>query len=167
MNLRLEKWRATFAVRREQGTSADAKFVFNATDLDDYDAVAIPHRTTAYAPYGRVADDGHKEQSVTETASNAPTMATGSDPLWVRITSDGTTVTARVLAQSGEPSDGQWSGTSDIYSSSAFEMIGGMLGFVSRNGVASVDDVTIRSRNRNTLAFDVVDMFDDLMEDVQ
>jgi hypothetical protein len=42
-----------------------------------------------------------------------------------------------------------------------------MLGFVSRNGVASVDDVTIRSRNRNTLAFDVVDMFDDLMEDVQ
>jgi hypothetical protein len=33
--------------------------------------------------------------------------------------------------------------------------------------VASVDDVTIRSRNRNTLAFDVVDMFDDLMEDVQ
>jgi hypothetical protein len=61
VNLRLEKWRATFAVRREQGTSADAKFVFNATDLDDYDAVAIPHRTRAFAPYERVVDDGHKE----------------------------------------------------------------------------------------------------------
>jgi hypothetical protein len=50
--------------------------------------------------YGRVVEGGHKEQSVTETASNAPAMATGSDPLWVRITSDGTTDTARVLAQS-------------------------------------------------------------------
>ena len=49
------------ARRRKTATQADAKFVFNATDLDDYDAVAIPHRTRAFAPYERVVDDGHKE----------------------------------------------------------------------------------------------------------
>jgi hypothetical protein len=108
-------------------------------------------------------DDGHKAQAITETASSAPNMATGSDPLWVRVTSDGTTVTARVLAQASEPTDGQWSGTSDIYSSSGFDMIGGMIGFASRVGVGSVDDVTVRSWNTSTSSFDVaehVDTFD-------
>ena len=56
-----------------------------------------------------------------------------------------------------EPTDTQWNGTSDIYCSSSFNMIGGMLGFVSRNGVASVDDLTIRSWNAGTSQFDVVE----------
>jgi RHS repeat-associated protein len=43
---------------------------------------------------------------------------------------------------------------------SAFDMIGGMLGFVSRNGVASVDDLTIRSWNAGTSQFDVVEHVD-------
>jgi hypothetical protein len=146
-NLRLAKWRATFAVRRDDayGGAADVKFVFNATDLDDYDYLAVPHRSTAIPPCGHKVEEGHKAQAVTETASNAPNMATGSDPLWVRVTSDGTTVSARVLAQASEPTDGQWNGTSDIYSSSGFDMIGGMIGFASRVGVGSVDDVTVRS----------------------
>jgi hypothetical protein len=36
-------------------------------------------------------------------------------------------------------------------------MIGGMLGFVSRNGVSSVDDLTVRSWNAGTSQFDVVE----------
>jgi hypothetical protein len=68
----------------------------------------------------------------------------------VRVTSDGTTVTARVLAQASEPTDGQWNGTSDVYSSSGFDMIGGMIGFASRVGVGSVDDLTVRSWNAVT-----------------
>ncbi|CAN5370455.1 hypothetical protein BH09PLA1_BH09PLA1_12260 [soil metagenome] len=92
----------------------------------------------------------------TTTDANMPTLS-GSSVLWCRVTSDGTTVTVRCLAQSGEPSDGDWSGASDCYSSSNFDMTGGMIGFSCSNGIGSVDDVKVRSWNTSNSSFDIVE----------
>src|SRR5215207_5485725 len=54
--------------------------------------------------------------------------------------------------------NGSWA--SDCYSSTAFDNVGGMVGFACGNGIGSVDEFKVRSWNTTTSAFDVVEHAD-------
>ncbi len=80
------------------------------------------------------------------------------DVIWVRVTSDGSTVTVkRMVNPGGTPSESAWSSTADCYSSTAFGGDGGAVGLWPA-GVGSVDDLTIKSYNSSTSSFDTTEL---------
>ena len=75
--LRVDRFEATFAVRRVDAGSAHAvDFVFNATgggsggDQDDLDFVRLYHKDTKTLPVGYEAEDGALGSTVTTTTSD-------------------------------------------------------------------------------------------------
>ena len=90
------------ARRRRSRTIAGRKKIVNS-----------PPRACSAAPFpgesttrDRIVADGKLYLDPgAQTANNLPSL-TSSSVLWVRVTCDASTISARALAQSGEPSDG-------------------------------------------------------------
>jgi hypothetical protein len=82
-------------IRCRFGHAIEGPASFALLEQSDRDAVGrfdvIQNCRAGFRRIRRALEDGKTEQSVTETTSNAPAMATGSDLLWVRIASDGPT----------------------------------------------------------------------------
>ena len=146
-NVRLEKFQATFSLKR-YGTSNRYKyFVFDAKDQNYYNVLMICHYDTATAPHGYEIVDGGLWTEVDETtrdADNMPTLTSG-DTLWVKVECDGSTVKVWCAkdntATSGD--DVTWPDANDYcYAPPDFEIEGGWIGFL--NGGSYADNLTIR-----------------------
>jgi RHS repeat-associated protein len=83
-----------------------------------------------------------------------------SQPLWCRVESNGSSVTVKTVNSSSAPSEGTWSSTSACISSSGFTFKGGLLGFCA-NGYGYIDNLTIKSWNTATSAFDITEHVDE------
>ena len=69
-------------------------------------------------------------------------------------------MTAKVVKSSSAPSEATWSSTGACFSTSSYTISGGQLGFVS-NGYLHIDDLTIKSWNTSSSAFDITEHVDD------
>ncbi len=138
--LRVDRFQATFALyRTNSAPSAELKFIFNAADQDSYDYVRLYHGGSGQAPYGYSRPEGKASIYLSGTRTNANVPAVGNtDPLWVRITNDGTTVSVRCAT-----SEAGLATASDCYSSTAFNARGGMIGLASSAYYPEVDDLKI------------------------
>ncbi len=111
------------------------------------DEEAFAQRVRQHAPLGYRGVDGRRETAVsgTRTAGNVPAMG-NSDVMWVRIVSDGSTVTVQQQLSATEP--GSWSGVSNCYSSGNFPLAGGGFAVAPQltNGrIVALDDLTLRT----------------------
>lgn len=80
-------------------------FVFGASDLEAYNYLVLYHRGSQEAPDGYKIVEGKVFQSVsgTKTNSNAPSKGS-TKTLWVRVSSNGTSVTVKEMAVNiGDP----------------------------------------------------------------
>ncbi|MEX0776265.1 MAG: hypothetical protein WD042_11220, partial [Phycisphaeraceae bacterium] len=78
--------------------------------------------------------------------SNWPTPGGGTtNPLWVRITCDGTNVVVKGIVAASAPSDGTWSGTSAAYDSDEFDIAGGSIGLGRFVYDARIDNLTVKT----------------------
>ncbi len=75
------------------------------------------------------------------------------------------TLTVKAINASAAPSESTWSSTTACYSSTAFSSPGGMLGFLIQNGFAYVDELTIKSWDTATSAFDITEHYDNFTVD--
>ncbi len=136
--VRAKRFGATFAVNVSNAYD-QFELVFNHTDRFHRDEVSFHAR--GYAPTG--TSDG---QNVSGT-TNAAAMPSGDpgDTLWFRVTSDGTTLTAKSLKQSTAPSDTQWSAASAGYTSTGFALDGGRIGLQKLTNWPALDNLKIET----------------------
>ncbi len=165
-NLRLQKFQATLALTRNSAlSSALLGFAFNATDRNSCNYVWISHGSTVTNSIGWSITPTAGAAAVSGTnPASVPTCA-ATDTLWCRVQNDGTTVTVKCINSSTAPSESTWSSTTACYSSTAFPSTGGMLGFVVQGGIAYVDELTIKSWNISTSAFDITEHYDNFTVD--
>ncbi|MEM1109806.1 MAG: RHS repeat-associated core domain-containing protein, partial [Planctomycetota bacterium] len=135
-----EPFRATFSMTRS-GASRNhdrLRFLFGVEDEGIYNEIQIAHKSgSAIAPSG--SRRGGPAVTGTQTAANMPTPANPGDRLWVRVESDGTTVTVKAaIDNNGAPSEAIWSGTGVSYESPNFILTGGKVGFRAAYGTAYV-----------------------------
>ncbi|HUO09004.1 MAG TPA: RHS repeat-associated core domain-containing protein [Phycisphaerae bacterium] len=162
-NLRLQKFQATFAIRREvvDANNNGAVFVFGAKDANHFNALTINHigeGTRDQAPSGGITNGGAGASvSGTVTSGNLPVVS-GTDVLWACVTcDDGTTVSVKLATGSTAPSD--WSSIGVCYSSTGFDTSGGLFGFCNfYQAFNSVSNLTIKSYNETTSSFDTTEL---------
>jgi RHS repeat-associated protein len=152
----VDRFDAAFTVKQQNNnaySTCGVKFIFNATDQDDYDFVQIYHSTAALAPKGYEVIDGSYGSLVTPDsgASTMPTFDSSNrqTKMYVRVIYDGTSL--RVFAAyDGAALDSAVSAGTYVYKSTSFDMAGGMVGFASYAGMPRVDDLTLKAdRNEN------------------
>ncbi|MBI1337048.1 MAG: hypothetical protein GC164_08810 [Phycisphaera sp.] len=139
----VDRFEATF--RTQRSSSFDQLgFVFGAVDGDHMQSVVFQYDGTA--PYAMEVDDGGEPTFPTATRTSTPTVGAG-ETLWVRITYDGTTVTAKAQKQTSEPSDGSWSTATTYLSSTAYSGAsgGGRIGFQSVYAYPLADNLTLKT----------------------
>ncbi len=111
-----------------------------------------------------------------DSSSNQVTSAGDGDVLWVRVTCDGTSVKVNTLVNdTSTPSESDWSGCTDVALFTGLNMTGGRMGFncgPQENLGDSVnvhspviDDLTIKSWNSSTSAFDKTEAVEDFAVD--
>ena len=160
--VRADRFEAIFSVNRTNASNGAIGLVFNATNTDDFDLVDLDHSSspgavvgyeTAGAPRSVVADDGGSYASVPSAAL--------ADTMWYKVTSDGTTVKAYAVNSSTKP--GSWGST--VFESSNFDMIGGMLGLVSRWYNVRVSDFELRTDRDANGSYETTEVVEDFSLD--
>ncbi len=100
-NVRLDKFQATFSLRRASATNTMFKFVFSAKDQNSYNTIYLYHYDSRIAPFAmEVVDGGPLGFVGIGSTTNMPDL-TSSETLWVRVQNDGTNVTLK-LSDVGE-----------------------------------------------------------------
>ncbi|MEM1109973.1 MAG: RHS repeat-associated core domain-containing protein, partial [Planctomycetota bacterium] len=143
-----EPFRATFSMTRSGASRNHDRlyFLFGVEDEGIYNQISVAHKSgSAIAPSGSRRGDGSTVTG-TQTAANMPTPANPNDLLWVRVESDGTTVTVKAaIDNNGEPSEATWSGTGVSYQSPNFILTGGQVGFRATYGTAYVRSLKLET----------------------
>lgn len=140
--VRVDRFQATFALRRFNATDAEVRFIFNGKDQDANDFLLLRHGSSATnAVLARSVQGAGQATTVsgTYTSGNYPTFAQG-DVAWVRVTCDGTNVTVRFAT-----SEANLAGASDCYTTSAIDIVGGLVGFSCYTDKASVESFTLKA----------------------
>ncbi len=162
-NLRVQKFQATFSYRVALdgiGDSDEMGFLYDADDDSHSAWLELSH---GYGGLGAV--DKYGNVATLDPSSNQVTSAGDGDVLWVRITCDGTSVKVNTLVNNtAAPSESDWSSCTDVALFTGLNMTGGRIGFncgpqenlgdsVTFNSPV-IDDLTIKSWNTGTSAFD-------------
>ena len=143
--------------------SKSVHFCFDIQNLKDYKSVQVfNHTTTATAPAGYVAENGGQPRPVAADATYAagvPTSPNG-DPLWYRVTCDGTDVRVRVATTQA----GLDTAFTSYRGSFEGKLTGGFIGF--RNGqVEYIDNVSIRTDTDNDGVYETEEMIEQFNTD--
>ncbi len=148
--VRADRFEATFKMNRTTTSDTIGCFVFGASDYDDYLSIRITHSATGgVAPIVHKVVDGHNKTLVTADSTypaNVPARQQSED-LWVRITSDGSTLTIRCST------DEDFDNDNDCYTTSTANVDltrpGGMFGFMAASFPVQFDNLTIKSDHDN------------------
>ncbi len=165
-NLRLGKFQTTFAFTRDSGQSqAYAGLVFNASDRGAFGYLMIWHAGITHnaIAYQITPTAGGTAVSGT-TPTSIPTCG-ASDTLWCRAQFDGMTLTLKCINSATAPSESTWTSTTACYSSTAFSGGSGMQGYLVQSGIGYIDELTIKSWDAATSAFDITEHYDNFTVD--
>ncbi len=161
--IRAQKFQATFCMRRvsDPVSHTNAWFVFNASSTDEYFAVHLSHNNTKTLPVVCEVTDGGTRSLVSSTYTDATSMPTLSqyDELWVRVKSDGTTLSIKCNTSNN------FTGVGDCYRTTGtidLTRPGGLFGFMSASYSVDIDDLTIETDHDGdtTYTTEYVDHFD-------
>src|SRR5690606_35271609 len=122
-----------------------------------YDSVELRHEAATVANNGTEVRRGRPERSVSQTKSNLSSAPQPTDPLWLRITCDGSSLAIDCIAGGSEPTD--WSGAKRVYTTSDFDFTGGMIGFMAawRYYELGVDDLKVWSDRDGDGAYETLE----------
>ena len=166
--VRAEKFEAVFSIRRASSTpDAVVKFIFNATDLDDYDLITLPCASNTTAPLGYKVEDGHYETLIasdTSGVSNPPTVSAGSD-IWYRVTSDGTDITVRSNTSGTNLDSAPICYQTSSSAGDRFDFFGGLFGFAASQGDPSITSFTLKTDRDTNPDYEKTEIVEDFNYD--
>ncbi len=146
-DLRLQKFQADFQLWNSGGGTS-AQFVFDAKDDYNWKSIELDNLGADQLGHQMINGGGLDYVDGTNDYDNVPSVG-GS--VWVRVTSDGSTLTVREAATQGGLDT-----VDPCYTSTHFLLSGGQIGFADFDG-GEVSDVTIKSYSTTTTSFSVTE----------
>ncbi|MEM9109968.1 MAG: RHS repeat-associated core domain-containing protein [Planctomycetota bacterium] len=165
-----DRFRVTFSMKRNASfTYARIRFAFNFENIGEHDTLQLDHDNasgTPTAPLAFETNAGLPQQVVPASAgrihANVPDPATADTKVWYRIESDGTDVTVyAATSEAGLSSASPCFQTSTATERFDFSAGGGRLGFLADQGVAYLDDLTIKTDRDNNGSYETTEHIED------
>ena len=152
--VRAERFEATFKMHRTSASTAAGYFILGASDTDDYIAVKLTHASSGVAPTVYEVNNGHSLTLVSHDSSypaNVPNLGQN-DALWVKITSDDTTLTIICDDDSGF-------GNPACYTTTFAKLTrpGSMFGFMGSSETVDFDTLVLKSDHDDDQNYDVTE----------
>ena len=155
-NLNTARFEITFQMTRGgSDPKAHAELVFGYDGCDNHERIQFQHSASPNT-VGRIYEDGDTRSAATYTLrdnSKIHTPTAADDPVWFRITSDGTTLTVY-----SADSEANLASASACYASTDFALNPGRIGFVANNYTAILDDITLKTDTDANGSYETTDL---------